>query len=83
MSASDAGGVMPSQSSTWAFFTITGTPDGGRNNLAPDNEFMIGVTAEYMEEKFRGPDIPPEVRSESTDPTARRLNELAERLEAK
>ena len=83
MSASDAGGVMPPQSSTWAFFTITGTPDGGRNNLAPDNEFMIGVTAEYMEEKFRRPDILPEVRSESTDPTARRLNELAERLEAK
>lgn len=54
MSASDASGVMPPKSATWAFFTITGTPDGGRNNLAPDNEFMVGVTAAYMEEEATG-----------------------------
>ena len=53
MSVSDASGVMPPKSSTWAFFTITGTPDGQRNNLAPDNEFMIGVTAKYMEEDLQ------------------------------
>ncbi|MDD5597954.1 MAG: hypothetical protein PHV82_08420 [Victivallaceae bacterium] len=53
MSAADASGVMPPKSSSWAFFTITGTPDGGRNNLAPDNDFIIGVTAKYMENEYR------------------------------
>lgn len=49
MSAADATGVMPPKSSTYAFFTITGTPEGRRNNLAADNEFRIGVTAQYMD----------------------------------
>ena len=49
MSAADATGVMPPKSSTYAFFTITGTPEGCRNNLAADNEFRIGVTAQYMD----------------------------------
>ncbi len=53
MSAADASGIMPPKSATWAFFTITGTTAGGRNNLAPDNDFIIGVTAKYMEEGFR------------------------------
>ncbi|MFA6714552.1 MAG: hypothetical protein WC082_06780 [Victivallales bacterium] len=53
MSAADASGVMPPKSATWAFFTITGTPDGGRNNFAPDNDFMVGVTAKYMENDYR------------------------------
>lgn len=51
MSAADATGVMPPKSSTYAFFTITGTPEGRRNNLAADNEFRIGVTAQYMEQQ--------------------------------
>ena len=49
MSAADATGVMPPKSSTYAFFTITGTPEGRRNNLAADNDFRIGVTAQYMD----------------------------------
>ena len=53
MSAADASGIMPPKSATWAFFAITGTPTGGRNNFAPDNDFIIGVTAKYMEEEFR------------------------------
>ncbi len=53
MSAADASGIMPPKSASWAFFSITGTPDGARNNLAPDNDFMIGVTAKYMENEYR------------------------------
>lgn len=49
MSAADATGVMSPKSSTYAFFTITGTPEGRRNNLAADNDFRIGVTAQYMD----------------------------------
>ncbi len=87
MSSADASGVMPPKSATWAFFTITGTPDGGRNNLAPDNEFMVGVTAKYMEEEFRiiesQPEkVQPEKEQEKTaDPMTEYLNELADRLE--
>lgn len=52
MSAADASGVMPPKSATWAFFAVTGTTTGGRNNLAPDNDFIIGVTAKYMENEL-------------------------------
>ena len=76
MSAADASGIMPPKSATWAFFSITGTPDGGRNNLAPDNNFLIGVTAKYMEEAYK---IPQEIN----DPVVKRLVELANRLEKK
>lgn len=79
MSASDASGIMPPQSATWAFFTVTGTPDGGRNNFAPDNDFMVGVTAQYMENEYRLP-APVAVKE---DPAARRLNELADAIEQK
>ena len=56
MSAADATGVMPPKSSTYAFFTITGTPEGRRNNLAADNDFRIGVTAKYMEQQAAMPE---------------------------
>ena len=62
MSAADATGVMPPKSSTYAFFTITGTPEGRRNNLAADNEFRIGVTAKYMEQQAVTEEPPAEER---------------------
>jgi hypothetical protein len=40
----DASGIMPPQSATNALFAITGTPSGGRNNLAPKNNWNILVT---------------------------------------
>ncbi len=52
MSAADASGIMPPKSATWAFFAVTGTTTGGRNNLAPDNDFIIGVTCRYMENEL-------------------------------
>ena len=83
MSAADASGIMPPKSATWAFFSITGTPDGGRNNLAPDNVFLIGVTTKDQEEKFQIQENLPASSSKPSDPLARRLNELADRLEKK
>ena len=83
MSAADASGIMPPKSATWAFFTITGTPDGRRNNLAPDNVFLIGVTTKDQEEKFQIQENLPASSSKPSDPLARRLNELADRLEKK
>lgn len=48
MSAADASGTMPPKSSTFVFFSITGTPNGRRNDLTLNNDFKVGVTANYM-----------------------------------
>jgi hypothetical protein len=37
----DASGTMPPHSTTVAFFAITGTPNGGRNDLAPVNSWNV------------------------------------------
>lgn len=60
MSAADASGSMPPKSASWAFFTITGTPEGGRANLAPDNAFLLGVTTQDMEKHLDVPVLPKE-----------------------
>ncbi len=43
-SISDAPGVLPPQSASTVYFAITGTPDGGRNELSLKNEFTVLVT---------------------------------------
>ena len=40
----DASGTMPAKSSTVAYFAITGTPNGGRNNLAPTNPWNVLIS---------------------------------------
>jgi hypothetical protein len=50
-SIADASGVMPPKSITPAFFAITGSGEGGRNNLAPDNKWnVLVVRAEAQRE---------------------------------
>lgn len=44
-SISDASGVMPAKSESPAYFAITGTPNGGRNDLSLKNEFIVRVAA--------------------------------------
>jgi hypothetical protein len=43
-SISDAAGVLPPNSASTVYFAITGTPDGGRNELSLKNEFSVLVT---------------------------------------
>jgi hypothetical protein len=43
-SVSDAPGVLPPKSASTVYFAITGTPDGGRNELSLKNEFTVLVT---------------------------------------
>ena len=43
-SISDAGGTVPSDSQSIVYFAVTGTPDGGRNNLSLKNQFTVLVT---------------------------------------
>ena len=43
-SISDAPGVLPSRAASTVYFAITGTPDGGRNELSLKNDFSVLVT---------------------------------------
>ena len=43
-SISDASGVMPPKSDSPAYFAITGTPTGGRNDVSTKNEFTVLVS---------------------------------------
>ncbi len=43
-SISDAPGVLPPFAASTVYFAITGTPDGGRNELSLKNEFAVLVT---------------------------------------
>ncbi len=43
-SISDALGVLPPHSASTVYFAVTGTPDGGRNELSLKNEFTVLVT---------------------------------------
>ena len=43
-SISDAPGVLPPKAASTVYFAVTGTPDGGRNELSLKNEFTVLVT---------------------------------------
>ena len=43
-SISDADGTVPPAGKTIVYFAVTGTPDGGRNNLSLKNQFTVLVT---------------------------------------
>ena len=40
-SISDADGVVPPKGQSIVYFAVTGTPDGGRNNLSLKNQFIV------------------------------------------
>lgn len=58
-SISDAPGLLPPHAVSTVYFAITGTPDGGRNELSIKNEFSVLVS--------RSPSQPPSVAT--TPPT--------------
>ena len=43
-SISDAPGVLPPKAASTVYFAVTGTPDGGRNELSLKNEFTVLVS---------------------------------------
>ena len=51
-SISDAPGVLPPKAFSTVYFAVTGTPDGGRNELSLKNEFMALVTRLTPEPPF-------------------------------
>jgi hypothetical protein len=42
-SVSDANGIVPPRGNSIVYFAVTGTPDGGRNNLSLKNQFTVLV----------------------------------------
>jgi len=61
-SVSDAPGVLPPKSQSTAYFAVTGTPDGGRNELSLKNDFGVFVTRLAKE--------PPQQPSRNNEPPA-------------
>jgi hypothetical protein len=53
-SVSDAGGIVPASTSVPAFFVVTGTASGGRNDLAVNNNFDLVIRAVDAEKKPKG-----------------------------
>jgi hypothetical protein len=57
-SISDAGGTIPPMSAAEAYFAVTGTPSGGRNDISLKNEFSVLVERSSREQmKFPTPGI--------------------------
>jgi hypothetical protein len=48
-SISDASGVVPPHAETQAYFAVTGTPNGGRNDISIKNDFYVILHAHTVE----------------------------------
>jgi hypothetical protein len=63
-SISDAPGVLPPNAASTVYFAITGTPDGGRNELSLKNEFTVLVSRVIPQE----PPSPPNTNAPPSNP---------------
>jgi hypothetical protein len=59
-SISDAGGVIPPKSEMPAYFAVTGTPNGGRNDLSIKNNFIVVLQAMPMKTDATATNAPAE-----------------------
>lgn len=50
---SDATGSIPPETQTPAYFVICGSPEGGRNNLAVDNDWSIYLTVDRFADQWK------------------------------
>ena len=65
-SISDAPGVLPARASSTVYFAITGTPDGGRNELSLKNDFTVLVNR-LISQPLTGPLALPGANAMSTN----------------
>jgi len=66
---SDAPGVLPPKSQSTVYLAVTGTPDGGRNELSLKNEFSVFVTRLTPPPALPSPSPePPPTRPEEKQP---------------
>src|SRR6266480_1381996 len=59
-SISDAGGVIPACGEVPAYFAVTGTPNGGRNDISLKNDFFVILEAKPVEPPQEPPVEPTE-----------------------
>ncbi len=59
-SISDAGGVIPARGEAPAYFAVTGTPNGGRNDISLKNDFFVILEAKPVEPPQEPPVEPTE-----------------------
>jgi hypothetical protein len=64
-SVSDADGTVPPEGQSIVYFAVTGTPDGGRNNLSLRNAFTVLVT------RISAPPPPPPVVTVTNTPSVK------------
>ena len=68
-SISDASGTIPPRTEAPAYFAVTGTPNGGRNDISLKNEFIVVIDAVPVEQpKPKPPKLEPQPEQPPTDP---------------
>lgn len=68
-SISDASGTVPPRAEMPAYFSVTGTPNGGRNDISLKNEFIVVVDAVPVEQpKIEQPKPEPQPPTEPEKP---------------
>lgn len=67
-SVSDADGTVPPEGQSIVYFAVTGTPDGGRNNLSLKNAFTVLVKRLSPIPPFIAPTNPPVIPLRPTKP---------------
>lgn len=67
-SFSDASGTIPPRSAAPAYFEVTGTPDGGRNDISLKNEFIVLLDAFPVGQPAKPPAPPKPAPPKPTPP---------------
>lgn len=75
-SISDAPGVLPPHAASMVYFAITGTPDGGRNELSLKNDFTVLVTRTSPTFSVMPAEIAPDAESAAREALRRKIAEL-------
>jgi len=75
-SISDAPGVLPPHAASMVYFAITGTPDGGRNELSLKNDFTVLVTRTSPTFSVMPAEIAPDAESAARETLRRKIAEL-------
>jgi len=57
-SISDASGIVPPHAEAPAYFAVTGTPNGGRNDISIENDFLVLLNAHPVEPMVEPPAAP-------------------------
>ena len=77
-SIGDAPGVLPSRAGSTVYFAVTGTPDGGRNELSLKYDFTVLVTrtSPIPQPQGQSAEMTPEAEARARDVLRRAISDL-------